>query len=215
MRDSAQSLRPAHPHSESMHPLSNTGTSFKKSATEALTHTLPDLSCSVDSKHSQDSLVFSSTEQRQTDLYGSASETVVVSPDPLVSQGQMPNQQVSEASLLVPSDQQLSLSANHGWHPSPDSALAFAWPVPPFLDHPPTGSTGASQITVSPGGPVELSIFDWNSIPNPLVESTISTSTCHLPSLTYSEGSFLGCDRSIGIGLCPRLRPRSLELRAS
>jgi hypothetical protein len=142
-------------------------------------------------------------------------EMAVVSPDPPVSQGEMRDQQISEGSPLVPSERQLSPSADHRWHPSPGSVPTFAWPVPPSLDHPPTDSTGASQITVSPGAPVDLSVFDWNSIPNPLVETTILMSTCHLPSLTYSEGSFLGSDRSTRISLCPKLRPRTDELRAS
>jgi hypothetical protein len=207
-----------------MHPLSNTGSSFKESATEVLTHTpaipatsvqLSDPSFPVGSTPSPDTLAFNPTGQRQTDLYGSAWEMAVVSPDPPVSQGEMRDQQISEGSPLVPFEQQLSPSANHGWCPSPGSVPTFAWPIPPSLDHPPIDSTGASQITVSPCAPVDLSVFDWNSIPNPLVETTMPMSTCHLPSLTYSLGSFLGSDRSTRISLCPKLRPRSDELRAS
>jgi len=224
VRDSARSLHQVHPHSESVHPLSNTGSSFNRSVTETLTHTsaipitsvqLSDPSFPMGPKPSPDSLAVNSTGQRQTDVYDSASEMVAVSPDLVVSQSKMRNQQIPEGSPLVPSERQLSPSANHGRHPSPGSVPNFVWPVPPSLDHPPTDSIGASQITASPGAPVDLSVFDWNSIPNPLVETTIPTSTCHLPSLTYSDGSFLGCDRSTRVSLCPKLRPCSDELRAS
>ncbi|KAI9460540.1 hypothetical protein BJY52DRAFT_1415748 [Lactarius psammicola] len=192
----ARSLHQVHPHSESMHPLSNTGSSFKKSPTEALTHTsaisvtsvqLSDPSFPVDSKPSPESFASNSTGQKQTDFYGSTSETVVASPDPPVSLGEMRNQQISEGPPLVPSERQFSPSINHRRHSSPDSVPTFAWPVPPSLDYPPTDSAGASQLTVSPGAPVGLSIFDWNSIPNPLIE-TISTNQ---PASVYVPSSDL------------------------
>ncbi len=51
--------------------------------------------------------------------------------------------------------------------------------------YPLANSVGTSHITASPGTLVDLSVFDWNSIPNPLVETTMSTSTCRtVPDLT-------------------------------
>jgi hypothetical protein len=205
MCNSTQSLPRDHSHPAGMHPSSKTGPS-KKSAAEELTHTsaIPvtfiqptDPSFSVGPKPSPDSLALNSTGQRQTNIYDSASEMVVVSSDPPALQGS-----------LVPSVR-LSPSTDHGRHPSPGSVPTFAWPVAPSLDHPPGDST-----TVSLGAPVDLSVFDWNSIPNPLVE-TATLSTCHLPSLTYREGLFLGSDRSARISLYTKLRPRVVELRAS
>ena len=187
MRNSAHQV---HPHSEGMRALSNTGTP-KNNATKALTYTsaipatfvgLSDSSFPVGS--SSDYLTFNSTGQRQIDLYGEASEMVVVSPHPPVSQGETRNQQIPEGSPQVPSERQLSPSANHTRDPSPGSIPTFTWPVPPSLNHPPSDSIGSSHITVSPGAPVDLSVFDWNSIPNPVVETTISTSTCHLLALS-------------------------------
>lgn len=203
-----------------MRSLSNTSTSFKNSATEALAHApaipvtsirLIDPSSAVGS--SPDSHAFNSTRQRQTDLHCDASEMVVVSPHSPVSHGQMRNQQIPE-SPLVPSERQFSPSVNHQRQPSPGSVLTFAWPTPPFLDHPPADSASASQITVSPSAPVDLSVFDWNSIPDPLLETTLSISSCHLLFLRYNEGSFIGSDRPTSISLCPKLRSRSDELRA-
>jgi hypothetical protein len=164
-----------------MHPPSNIDSS-KKGTTEALAHTsanpatsvqLSDTSFSVCSKPSPDSLAFNSIGQM---LCGSALETVVVSPDPPISRGKIHNQQISGDSL-VPFERRLGPPANHIRHPSPSLVPTFAWPVPPSLDQPLADSTGASQITVSPGAPVDLNVFDWNSIPNPLVETTISMST--------------------------------------
>ncbi|KAH9081698.1 hypothetical protein EDB83DRAFT_2670077 [Lactarius deliciosus] len=176
----AQCLHQIRPRSEGMYPSSSTDSSFKRSATEALTHTsvipvtsvqLSSPSFPVASKHSPDSLVFNFTEQMQTDFHGTASETVVVSSDPPVSQGKV---QIP----LVPSERQLSSFANHGWPSSPGSVPNLVWPVPPSLNHPPTDYTGASQITASPGAPVDLTVFDWSSFPNPLTETTISMNQC-------------------------------------
>ncbi|KAH9049374.1 hypothetical protein EDB84DRAFT_1654326 [Lactarius hengduanensis] len=192
----AQSLHQVYLHSESMHPLSNTNTSFKKSATEALTHTsaipvtsvqLSDSSFPMGSKPPPDSLAFNSTEQEQTDLYASASEMVVASSDPPISQGEMRNQQISDGSL-VPSERQLGSSVNHRRHPSPGSIPTFAWPFPPSLNYHPTDSLETSQITVSPGAPVDLSVFDWSSIPNPLAETTVLTNQ---PASVYVPSSDL------------------------
>ena len=100
---------------------------------------------------------------------------MVVSPDPPVSHGGERNKQIFERSPLVLSERQSSQYVDHGWNPSLGS-------VPPSLDHPPSDSIGSSHITFNPGAPVDLSVFDWNSIPNPVVETTIS-STCRLPAL--------------------------------
>ncbi|KAH9004063.1 hypothetical protein EDB86DRAFT_2126937 [Lactarius hatsudake] len=100
----------------------------------------------------------------------------------------MPNQQISDGSPLLPSERQLSSSANYRWDPSLGSVPNIAWPVPPFSVHPPTDSTEISQITVSPDAPVDLSVFDWNSIPNPLVETTTSMNQ---PASVYVPGSDL------------------------
>ncbi|KAN0133216.1 hypothetical protein V8E53_008940 [Lactarius tabidus] len=177
-----QSLYQNHLRSESMHPSSNTGSFFKKSTTGALVHTsaipatsvqLSDPSISVGSELSPGSS-FNSTGQRQTDLYDCASEMVVVSSDPPASQVEMRDQQISEGSPLVPSERQPSPSPDHRRHPSPGSDPTFTWLVSPSLDHPLTDTTQASQITVSPGAPVDLRVFDWNSISNPPAETTIS-----------------------------------------
>jgi hypothetical protein len=200
VRDSAQSV---HPHSESAHPLSNSGSCFEKCATEALIHApaIPltpvqplDPSFLVGSKPSPDSLTLNSTGQRQTDICGSTSEMAVVSPGPPVFQGEMRNQQNPEGSLLIPSEQQPRLSADHRQHPSPGSVPTFSWPVSPPLDVHPTESTGASQITASPNDPVDLSVFDWKSFSNPLVETTISMSTSrlHYSPWCIVEAHFLG-----------------------
>lgn len=195
VRDSAQSPSQVHSNSEGVHDILHTGRSSKNSATEASNHLsvvpatsvqLSDPSFPVGSKPSLDPLAFSSTGQGQTDLNGSTSEAVVVSPDFPVSQGQMP--QIPEGFPYVPSERQLSPSMKHGWHPYPSSIRTFAWPVPPSLDHPHTDSPGASQITINPSVPIDLTVFDWNSIPNPLNETTILTSTCHLPSMEYNGG---------------------------
>lgn len=218
MLDSAQSLHQDHPSSEGMQPSSNTG--IEKCATEALAHTsaipvtsvqVPGTSLLVGSP-SPGSLAINSTGQRQTDIYDSASEMLVVSSDLPASQGKSRDQQILEGFSLVSSERQLSPSTDHRRHPSPCSVPTSTWPISPSSDHPPTDSIGASQIIVSPGAPVDLTVFDWNSIPNPLIENPISMSTCHLPSLTYSDDSFLGSDRSTRIILCPKLRPRSFEL---
>lgn len=181
MRDSAQSLHQNRPHLESIRLLSNTGLS--ESATEipaisVMSVQLSDLSSPVGSP-SSGFLDFHSTGQGQTDLYGGA-PSIAVSPDPLVSQSQLHNQQISEGSVLVPIERQLSPSANRRQHTSTGSVPTFAWPVPPSLNH--TDPTGASQITASPGTPVDLSVFDWNSISHPQAETTIPMSTCYLPS---------------------------------
>ncbi|KAH9065787.1 hypothetical protein EDB87DRAFT_1593169 [Lactarius vividus] len=178
----AQSLHQVHAHSESMHTLSNTCSS-SKSATEALTHTsavpvtstqLSDPSFRVGSRPSPDYLALNSIGQRQKDLYDCTSEAAVISTNPPVSQGEMRNQQLSEGSPLVPSERQLSPSADYGWPSSPGSVPNLVWPVPPSSNQSPTDYTGVSQITVSPGAPVDLSVFDWSSFPNPLAETTIS-----------------------------------------
>ncbi|KAH9178761.1 hypothetical protein EDB89DRAFT_2239329 [Lactarius sanguifluus] len=191
----AQSPHQLLPRSESLHPLSNTAPSSKKSATEALTHTsvipvtsvqLSNPSFPVGSKLSPGSLAFDPTEQMQTDPYGSASEPVV-SHVPSISQGEMRNQQITDGSPPVPPERRFSPSVNHRWYPSPCSAPNVAWPVPASLS-PPTDSIGASQITVSPGAPVDLSVFDWNSIPGPLVETTTSTNQ---PASVYVTSSDL------------------------
>ncbi|KAH8997343.1 hypothetical protein EDB92DRAFT_1412925, partial [Lactarius akahatsu] len=197
----AQSLRQVHPYLESMRPLSNTGSAVEKSATDVSIHTrvtpvtsvqLSDPSFPVGSKPSPDTLVFDSTGQRQTDYYGDALESVVVSPGPPVSRGGMCNQQISEDSEgsppVPPEQQHFSSSTNHRRYPSPGPVPTFAWPVPPSLDHPLTNSTGALPITVSPGAPVGLNVFDWNSIPNPLVKSTIPTNQ---PTSVYVPSSDL------------------------
>lgn len=224
MRNSAQSLHQDHPRSEGMHPLSNRGPSCQKGATEALTHKsaipatsvqLSDPSFLVASNPSPDFLAFNSTGRRQTDLYDSASEILVVSSYPLASQDEMRNQQIPERSPQVPFERQLNPPTSHTRDPPLGSDPSFAWPISPSLDQLQTDPTEASQITVNPGNPVDLSVFDWNSIPNPLAETSISMSTWHLPFLTYSECSFLGPDRSTRISLCPKLRPRSDELGAS
>jgi hypothetical protein len=198
VHDSAQSRHQLHPRSASMLPSSNTG-SFKRSVTEALAHTsvmpvtsaqLSDPSLPVDSKPSPESLTLNSTGQRQTDI----SEMAVVSPGPPVFLGEMRNQQNPEGSLLIPSEQQPHPSADHTQHTSLGSVPTFSWPAPPPLAVPPTESTGASQVTVSPGDPIDLSVFDWKSFSNPLVETTISMSTCrlHCPSWCIVEAHFLG-----------------------
>ena len=169
-----------------MHLSSNSGSSFKKSATKALAHTpaipvtsvqLSGPSLPVGSQLSPESLAFESTGQRQTDICDCESEMAVVSPDPPVSQGEMRNRQISEGCLCVPSERQPSPSANYIRHPSPCSVPTNAWPFSPSLNDSTTDSTGASQSTVSPSTPVDLSVFDWKSIPNPLVETTIPMST--------------------------------------
>ncbi|KAI9444848.1 hypothetical protein H4582DRAFT_1911683 [Lactarius indigo] len=184
-----QSLHRVHLHSQSLYPLSNTNPFLERNATEALIRTsvipvtsvqLSDSPFPVGSKPSLDTLTFNSTGQGQTDLYDSVSETVVVSPGPPASQGKMRNQRGSPQVLT---EQQLSPTANHRWHPSRGSA-----PAPPSLDHLSTDSTGASQITVNLGAPVDLSVFDWNSIPNPMVETTISMSQ---PASVYVPSSDL------------------------
>ena len=180
VRCSAQSLRQVHPYSE--HPL---GSSIK-----ALTHTSaipvttiqpPDPTFPVRSKASPDSLALNSIGQRQTDLYDSASEKAVIPSDLPVSHDKMRNQKTPEDSPQMPSDRHLNTSANHTWGPSPGSVPTFAWPVSPSLDHP-TDFIGASQITVRRDAPVDLGVLDWNSIPNPLVKTPISMSTCLLLS---------------------------------
>ena len=176
MRGRAQSLRQVHPYSE--HP---SGPSIK-----ALTHTsaIPvtsiqpsDPSFPVVSKASPDSLALNSIGQRQTDLYDSASEKAVISSDLLASHDKM-HHQTPEDSPQVPSERHLNTSANHTWDPSP----TFAWPMSSSLDHPSTDFTGASQITVRRDASVDLGVFDWNSIPNPLIKTPISMSTCLLLS---------------------------------
>ena len=223
VRDSAHSPRQVHLHSEGMPPLSVTGSSSKKSATEALAHTsaIPvtfiepsDPLLQVSLRPSPETLAFNFTGQRYTDIYDSPSEMVVVSSGPPAPQGEMRTQLISESSTLVPSEREISLSANHTRDPSPGSVPSFAWSVPPSLDHHPTDSSGVPQITVSPCIPVDLSVFNWNSIPNPLVETAVSTSTCRLPSLMHNGSSFES-NRSTRVTLCPKLRPRSVELRAS
>jgi hypothetical protein len=131
----------------------------------------------VGSKPSPDSLALYSIGQSQTDIYGGASEMVLVSPGLPVPQGEIRNDQVSEASPLASSDRLHCPFADNRRHLSLSSVPTFAWPVPPSLDHPPAGSTGTSRITVDPGATVDLSVFDWNSIPNPLVKPTLSMST--------------------------------------
>ena len=183
MRDSARSRHQVHSLSENSHPLSHTGSSFKTSAPEVLAHTsaisatsvqLSDPPFPMGPKPSQDTVAFNSAGQRHIDLCDSASEMVVVSSDPPSSQGEMRDQQFSEDSPLLPSEQQL---ANHRRRPSSDSVPTFTWPVLPSLDHLPTDSTGASQIIVSPGATVDVRVFDWRSTPNPLAETSLSTST--------------------------------------
>lgn len=183
VRDSTQPLHQNQPRSEDMHPSSNPSSSFKRSVTEALAHTstipatsvqLSDPPFLVGSKPISGTIVFNSAGQRHTDLYDSTSEMVAVSSDPPSSQGEIRDQQLSEGSPLLPSEQQF---ANHRRHPSPDSVPSFVWPVLPSLGHPPTDSTRASQIIVSPGTPVDIRVFDWRSTPNPLAETSISMST--------------------------------------
>lgn len=177
---SAQSLRQVHPYSE--HP--------SDSSIKALTHTsaIPVTSIQpldpyfpVGSKASPDTFAFNSIGQRQTDLYDSASEKAVISSDLPVSHNRM-HQGKLEDSPQVPSERHLNTSANHTWDQSPGSVPTFAWPMLPSLDHPPTDFTGASQITIRPDASVDLGVFDWNSIPNPLVKTPISMSTCLLLS---------------------------------
>lgn len=181
MRDSVQSLQQNHPRLEGIRPSSNPD-SVKKITTEALAHTsanlatsvqLSDPSFSVCSKSSPNSLTLNPTGQM---LSGSTLETVVVLSEPPISQGKNCNQHISEGSP-VPSQRRLSPSANHIRHPSPSLVPTFAWPMSPSLDQPLADSTGASQITVSRNAPVDISVFNWNSIPNPLLETTISMST--------------------------------------
>ena len=217
VRGSAQTL---HPHSEYTHPSSG---SLKKIATEAVVHTptIPvtsvqplDPSFPVASKAPPDSFAVNSAGQRQTDIFDSASEMAVVSFDLPASHDKMRNQQIPEGSPQVPSERQFNPSANDIRHPSSSLVPTFAWPVSP-LDQPLADSTGVPQITVGPSVPVDLSVFNWNSIPNPLVETAVSTSTCRLPSLMYNGSSCLGSNRPTRVTLCPKLRPRSVELRAS
>ena len=173
-----------------MHPLSSTKTSFEKSATEALVHAsaIPltpvrplDPSFLVGSKPSPDTLTLDPTGQRQTQICGGTSGIAVISPGPPGFQGEMRNQHNSEGS--PPSDQQPHSSADHRQHPSPGSVPTFSCPVSPPLGVIPTETTRASQVPViSPDHIVDLSVFDWNSIPNPLVGTTISMSTCLLLS---------------------------------
>ena len=183
-----------------MHPLSKTGSSCQDSPTEALTHIsaipvtsvqLSGSSFPMGSKPSPDSLAFNSTGRRQADLYDSASEMVVVSSYPPASQDKIRNQQIPERSPQVPSERQLNPPTNYTRDPCLGSVPSSAWPISPSLDYLQTDPTGVSQITIDPGNPVNLSVFDWNSIPNPLIETTISTSACHLPSLTYVKVHFL------------------------
>lgn len=158
MRGSAQSLHQVHPHSDDIQP--------------------PD-------PPFPDFLAFNSTAgQRQTDLSDRTSEMVVVSSDLPASHDKTRSQQTPEGYSQVPSERQLNACANQACDPSLCSVPTFAWPMSLSLDHPLTDSTGDSQITVSPDAPVDLSVFDWKSIPNPLVENPISMSTCHFPSLT-------------------------------
>ena len=131
---------------------------------------------------SDPSLALNPTGQRQTDLYESASG-MDTSSDPPASQGNMYDHQFSEDFSPGPSKRLLNPSRNHRQHPFLGSVPTLAWPVLPSLDHRPADSAGASQITVNPGAPVDLSVFDWNSIPNPLVEATMPTSMCHLPDV--------------------------------
>ena len=162
-----------------MHPSTSTDSSFQKCTTEALAYTssisvtseLSEPPFPVNSKLSPGS-VFHHTGQGQIDICGSALE-MIVSPDPPVSQSKHNcNQKILEGSPQVPSERQLNLSANHTLDPLPGSVPTFAWLAPN------PDSTGASQITVSPSpsAPVDLSVFDWNSIPNPLLETTTSMS---------------------------------------
>ena len=171
---------------------------FKKIATEVVAHTSTtpvtsvqplDPSFPVASKASPDSFAINSIEQRQTDLYGSASEMLVISSDIPASHDKMRNQQTPEGFSQATSELHLYASANHAWDPSPGSVPTFAWPMPPSLDHPPTGFTGASQI-INPDVPVDLSVFDWKSIPNPLVETPISMSTSPAPPDGIVEAHF-------------------------
>ena len=189
VRDSAQSLHQVHSHSDGIHTSSG---SSKKIVTEALGHTSaipvtsvqpPDPLFPLGSKPFSDTLAFNSTTgQRQTDLYDSASEMAVVSRDLPASHDKMCNQQTIEGSPQVPSERHLNTSADHTWGPPPSSVPTFAWPMSPSLDHPPAGFTGASQITAKRDAAVDLGVFDCNSIPNPLVKTPIPMSTCLLLS---------------------------------
>ena len=142
-----------------------------------------DPSFPVESK--ADYLALNSIGQRQTDLYDSGSEKAVISSDLPTSHNKM-HQQNQEVTPQVPSERHLNTSvnytANHTWDQSPGSVPTFAWPMLPSLDHTPTDFTGASQITVRPDASVDLGVFDWNSISNPLVKTPISMSTSHLLS---------------------------------
>ena len=175
-----------------MHPLSSAVSCFQKSTTEGLTHTsathvapvqLSGSSFSVGLKSSPSSLALNSTGQGQTYICDNTSK-MVVSPDPPVSHGGERNKQISEHSPLVLPERQSNQYVDHGWNPYLGSVPTFTWPVPPSLDRPPSDSIGSSDITVSSGAPVDLSVFDWKSIPNPVVETTISPSTCRLPALS-------------------------------
>ena len=194
MRDSAQPPHQAG-HSESVPPLSNTGASFEKSGSEALANTsaipvssvqLSGPSFPVGWKPSPDTLTLYPTEQRQSDICDGASEMVIVSPDPPVSQGETCNQQTSECSPPVPFQRLRSPSVSHGQHSFSGSVPTFSWLASPSLGDLHTDSTGAPQITVNPCTPVDrsvfsnVSVFDWKSFPSPLAETTISTSTCRL-----------------------------------
>ncbi|KAH9044530.1 hypothetical protein EDB85DRAFT_1885022 [Lactarius pseudohatsudake] len=189
----AQSVDRVHPHSASTYPLSNTSSSFKEGATEAVSVTsvqLSNPSFPVGPQPSPDPLAFG---QCQTNPYA---PKTVVSHDPSVPQGKMRNQQISDTSPL--SERQLSFVPN------------FVWPIPipSLLYLPPADSAGASQITVSPGAPVDLSVFDWNSIPNPLVESSTSTNQ---PASVYVPSSDL---TALNFGLPDPLYPeQSAERR--
>lgn len=182
VRGSAQSLHQVHPHSEGMYTSSGP---FKKIATEVVAHTSTIPVTSVQplgpsspaaSKAPPDSFAVNSVGQRQTDIFDNASEIAVDSFDLSPSHDKMRNQQIPEGSPQVPSEREFNPSTNRIRHPSPSLVPTFAWPVSPSLDQPLADSTGASQITASPGAPVDLSVFDWNSIPNPLLETTISMS---------------------------------------
>lgn len=190
MRDSAKST-----HQAGVPPLPKTGPSFEKSGSEALANTsaipvssvqLSGPSFPVGWKPSPDFLTLYPTEQRQSDICDGASEMVIVSPDLPVSQGETRNQQISECSPPAPFQRLRSPSANHGQHPFSGSVPTFSWLVSPSLGDLHTDSTGAPQIIVNPGTPVDhsvysnVSVFDWKSFPSPLAETTISTSTCRL-----------------------------------
>lgn len=182
VRGSAQSLRQVHPYSG--HPSSSSIKALTHTSAIPVTYIQPsDPSFPVGSKTSPESIALNSIGQRQTDLYDSISEKAVVSSNLPASHDEMRNQKTSEISPQVPSSEQhLNTSANHTWDTSPGSVPTFAWSMSPSLDHPPTDFTGASQIAVRPDASVNLGVFDWNSIPNPLVKTPISMSTCLLLS---------------------------------